>query len=115
MRKIKPVLGILTASVLWSFSAYAADSNIPRYDVKQYCQSVSDVSGGSSTILNGCFKMEQRAYNYLKEKWSIIPAKTVSYCDEVARTAGGSYTIFKGCIQMEERSAKSNNDFDFQY
>ena len=92
-------------------SAHAQD--IPRYDVPDYCQQVADISGGSSTIYNGCIEMEQDAYDGLKASWSGIASRARSYCDEVAQVSGGSYTILQGCIEMETDAAASTPDFKY--
>lgn len=102
---------IFLAGILASGSAVA--DTIPRYDPPAYCKSVSEVSGGSQMIFNGCIEMEQDAYNELKSSWSALPSKTQSYCDEVARVSGGSYSIFKGCVDMETEASGNQPGFKF--
>ena len=99
---------------LLAFSALGAHaSEMPRYNPEGYCQQVTDVSGGSSMIFNGCIDMEQRSYNNLKRTWASIPSRTKSYCDDVAKVAGGSYSILEGCIDLEADAASSNKGFQF--
>lgn len=107
---MKLILGMAMA-VLVSTTAWA--ETIPRYDPPGYCRQVSEVSGGSEMIYNGCLEMEQDAYDALKASWDSLPSKTQSYCDEVGRVSGGSYAIFKGCVDMETNAAASTPGFKF--
>jgi hypothetical protein len=87
---------------------------MPRYDPNDYCQQVSDVSGGSSAVLNSCIEMEQEAYDKRKAVWSALPAKTRAYCDQVARVSGGgSYSILDSCADMETEAASSTPGFKY--
>jgi len=86
---------------------------IPKYDVASYCQNVSDVSGGSAMIYNGCVDMEQTAYNGLKGSWNSLPSRVRTYCDEVGRVSGGSYSILEGCIAMETEAANGSSTFKY--
>lgn len=97
------------ASILPSAQAQTR-SDMPSYDVDQYCRAVARSTGAhSETIFGGCFDMEQQAYDALKPRWAALPASMRRHCDQVARSTGaGSYTILKGCVEMEESSASSN-------
>ena len=91
----------------------AVAGEIPRFDVKGYCNSVADISGGSSMIYNGCIDMEQQAYNALKSSWAGLPDRQQKYCHEVAEISGGSYMILKGCIDMESDAAGAPSTFEY--
>jgi hypothetical protein len=107
---MKPIL-LVAMIVAISGTAYA--DSIPRYDPPSYCTKVSQVSGGSRTIYNGCLSMEQDAYDALKASWDDISAITKSYCDKVARTSDASYSILKGCIDMETEASSSQPEFKY--
>jgi hypothetical protein len=96
-----------------SFSGTARADSVPRYDPPTYCNKVSDISGGSRTIYNGCLEMEQKAYDALKLSWGEISAGSRRYCDEVARTSDSSYSILKGCIDMETEASSSQPEFRY--
>lgn len=68
-------------------------------DINGYCKKVSDVSGGSYTIEQGCRDMENNA----KEKLSrmSVSQRVFDYCKSVADVSGKSYSIMVGCIEME--------------
>lgn len=90
----------LVFGAVFAFSGAAHADSIPRYDPPSYCSKVSEVSGGSRTIYNGCLSMEQEAYDTLKSSWGQIAESAKRYCDEVARSSDSSYSILKGCIDM---------------
>jgi hypothetical protein len=50
--------GVLYSALLLTVASPTFADTIPRYDVAGYCQTVSDVSGGSAMIYNGCVDME---------------------------------------------------------
>ncbi|MER8479741.1 MULTISPECIES: hypothetical protein [unclassified Mesorhizobium] len=104
---------VLIASFLIVSTLYAHAQEIPRYDPAGYGKDVSDVSGGSAMIYNGCMKMEQEAYDDLRPVWSGVPSQTRSYCDEVANVSGSSYSILKGCVEMEANASASRPEFKF--
>ena len=104
---------VFNAMILLAIASPAFADAVPRYDVAGYCQTVSDVSGGSAMIYNGCVDMEQTAYNGLKARWSAIPNRIQSYCDEVGRVSGGSYSILEGCIAMETEAANDTSTFKY--
>lgn len=91
----------------------ASAQSVPRYDPAAYCIEVSEVSGGSQMIYNGCLQMEQEAYNTLKMSWGSVPDRARSYCDEVARVSGSSYSILKGCLDMETEASNTTPEFKF--
>jgi hypothetical protein len=99
-------------AVLMTSSTAIADS-IPRYDPEAYCKQVSDISGGSAMIFNGCMDMEQEAYDKRKDEWASIAPKTASYCDDVARVSGGSYMMLDGCLDMEADAVATTPGFKF--
>jgi hypothetical protein len=101
------------SALLLTIASPAFADAVPRYDVASYCQTVSDVSGGSAMIYNGCVDMEQIAYNGLKARWGSIPSRVRSYCDEVGRVSGGSYSILEGCIAMETEAANGTSTFKY--
>lgn len=109
--RLKNIAVLGTTIALSSFGAAAAE--LPRYDPPRYCETVSDVSGGSRMIYNGCIQMEQEAYDALKSTWSTLSNRTKTYCDEVARSSDSSYSILKGCIDMESDASSSTPGFKF--
>lgn len=95
-----------------AFSApFAAKAEIPFYEVEEYCRSVSEFSGGSMMIYNGCIQMEQSSYDSLVRVWSTLPSRVRSYCDEVSRFVGGSYQILQGCVEMEMSAGNAPSQF----
>lgn len=105
--------GVFYSALLLTVASPTFADTIPRYDVAGYCQTVSDASGGSAMIYNGCVDMEQTAYNGLKARWGSIPSRVRSYCDEVGRVSGGSYSILEGCITMETEAANGTSTFTY--
>lgn len=108
--KLSTVIGII---VFASSIASANAQSMPKYDPVTYCKGVSDYSGGSSVVYNGCIEMEQSSYNELKPKWAALSSKTRNHCEEVARYSDGSYVILKGCVDMEADAAASTPEFKF--
>jgi len=104
---------IRTVILTISIPSLASAQSVPRYDPAAYCAKVSEVSGGSKMIYNGCLKMEQEAYDTLKISWGSVPDRTKTYCDEVARVSGPSYSILKGCIDMESEASNTTPEFKF--
>ncbi|AXA39400.1 hypothetical protein [Rhizobium leguminosarum] len=104
--------GLVLGAVL-AFNGAAHADSIPRYDPPSYCSKVSEVSGGSRTIYNGCLSMEQEAYDTLKSSWGQIAESAKRYCDEVARSSDSSYSILKGCIDMESKASSSEPEFRY--
>ncbi len=103
---------VFLGAVTLAATAVHAQS-VPRYNVESYCQEVSDFSGGSAMIYNGCIDQEQTAYNTLKARWSGLGSQVKSYCDEVASFGGGSYMLLEGCIQMEVDAASGTKSFKY--
>lgn len=105
---------VITAlgSVL-AMSANAAE--LPRYDVEAHCNQVASMGGtSSSTLLNGCMDMEQKAYDALKGTWEQIPDKARQHCEQVASFGGdGSYNLLKGCIDMEMKAGAQPRKFQY--
>jgi hypothetical protein len=107
MRIVVTFFGLLASlATTWA-------QDLPHYDVAAYCRQVSDVSGGSAMIYNGCIEMEQDAYNKRKADWPSLSPKTRDYCDEVGRVSGGSYSILDGCIDLEVGAAGSTPAFKY--
>ena len=106
-------VAILPAIALFMASPAAIADTIPRYDPEAYCEKVSDISGGSAMIYNGCMDMEQEAYDKRKGGWDSISPKTASYCDDVARVSGGSYMMLDGCLDMEADAVATTPGFKF--
>lgn len=110
---------ISSLSRVWLFAFVAtavgpADAEgLPRYDVDKYCRSVSDMSGGSQMIFNGCIELEQDAYDDLKPQWAQMPPKARSYCGQVAEMGGGSYSLLSGCIELERDEAARPKQFQY--
>lgn len=105
---------VLVATVSWAgWTIVARADALPRYDPPTYCQKVSQISGSSQMIYNGCMEMEQEAYDSLKGAWNEIPAKTKAYCDKVARASNSAYSILKGCVDMENEAASSTPEFKY--
>ena len=96
-------------------SASAAHAEMPRYDVEAHCKQVASVGGAySASLYNGCFDMEQSAYNSLRSRWDGLPASMRKHCDDVASFAGvGSYSLLEGCIRMEEDAARQPKKFEY--
>lgn len=110
---MKRIFAIVAAVGVTLVSPAAIAQSIPRYDPAAYCKQVSEISGGSAMIFNGCMEMEQDAYNKRKAGWSSISAQAASYCDEVARVSGGSYAILDGCLDMEADAMATTPGFQF--
>ncbi|RJF81137.1 hypothetical protein D3877_13015 [Azospirillum cavernae] len=94
----------------------ASAQDIPRYDVAKHCGSVAAAGGGapSEVIRNGCFQMEQSAYNGLKPLWAGLPQAMRKHCDMVASVGGGgSYSILQGCINMEQSASSQTPGFKY--
>lgn len=106
----KPALAVATLAIA-AFPVHAG--GLPRYDVDSYCQEVSDFSGGSAMLFNGCIDMEQEAYRGLQRIWDSVPARTAAYCNDVAQFSGGSYALLKGCLDMEREAASSRRTFEY--
>lgn len=106
-------VSLVVAMPLCLAASLANAQDIPRYNAAAYCQPVSEVSGGSSTIYNGCIEMEQEAYDDLRAIWPKLPSRMRSYCDGVAKVSGGTYSIFKGCVDMEADAAAETPEFKF--
>jgi len=102
---------LLVAAAIGATATHA--QSMPRYNVESYCQEVSDFSGGSAMIYNGCIDQEQTAYNMLKARWPRLGSQVKSYCDEVASFGGGSYMLLDGCIQMEGDAASGTKSFKY--
>ncbi|WP_071797500.1 hypothetical protein [Natronohydrobacter thiooxidans] len=107
----RPIL--IIASMLYGLTLPAQADGIPRYNVEKYCVDVSEISGGSAMIYNGCINIEQQSYNTLKADWAQISSKSRYYCNEVAVISGGSYNILEGCIELETNAANTLNSFEY--
>lgn len=94
-----------------------SDELPPRYDVAAQCKEVAAVGGTYSAVTeNGCFKIEQSAYDTLKAMWPGLSKAVRKNCDEVARFGGnGSYTTLLGCIQMEQNAQLEMAERKFKY
>jgi hypothetical protein len=103
---------LVTGLILNISGASHADS-ISRYAPAGYCTKVSELSGGSRTIYNGCLSMEQDAYDTLKSSWGQFADSAKRYCDGVARSSDSSYCILKGCIDMEAEASSSEPEFRY--
>lgn len=108
---------VVLASLIFCCATAAEAQELPRYDVESHCKDVAAFGGApSETIRQGCFQMEQQAYNRLKEQWAELPRNVRQHCDEVASFGGSSsYSILKGCIDMEMQAAQDNRSSTFQY
>ena len=82
-------------------NAPGAESN--AYDFRKYCQSIGQISGGSSQIEAACVKMEKQAQENLRTV--VRSAKAEKYCTDLGTTAGGSYRIKEACIKQENAAA----------
>lgn len=69
------------------------------YDIKAYCQKVSNAVGGSAQIELGCRQQEAEARESIPGKNA--SAKITKYCQNVGKAVGGSYQILAGCIDQE--------------
>ena len=90
-------------------------ADMPRYDVAAHCKVIASVGGSYSEMMyDGCFQMEQAAYDNLKSRWDGLSSNLQSHCDEIARVGGtGSYSMLEGCIQMEEQAGSTDNTFNY--
>ena len=113
MHLMSTVLPIAALGSLLLFASAASAQDLPRYDVEAYCTTVSDFSGGSRMIFNGCIELEQEAYDELRATWAGLPGQARRYCDEVARVTGGSYSILQGCIELETEAADETPKFQY--
>ena len=111
MNLSKTLLGSVVLMVVPSLSF----AEMPRYDVKGYCQVIASVGGTYSETMNaGCFEMEQSSYNNMKPKWDNLSSNLQKYCDQIARVGGGgSYSMLEGCIQMEEQAGSTDKTFKY--
>lgn len=69
------------------------------YDIKEYCQKVSNAMGGSYMIENYCRKHEQEKQNKLNSMQ--VPIEIKNYCKQVGEAVGGSYQITESCVRHE--------------
>ncbi len=92
---------------------FSMASNLPIFKPNLYCSEVSEVSGNSSIIYNGCLEIEQKSYNKIKVVWNNLSLQLQKYCNEVAEFSGGSYSILEGCIEMETEASSSKKEFKF--
>jgi len=110
----RPIKGQLIAcgAVVIAMPALA---EMPRYDVEAHCREIASFSGDYSAMMyDGCFDMEQAAYDTLKVRWDGLPATMRSHCDQIATFAGaGSYSMLEGCVQMEEQASSTDNTFEY--
>lgn len=84
-------------------SGFSAE--IPEYDIKEYCEKLAEIGGGSYMIESGCRTMEEQDKAALLNM--TVPDRIMRYCKEVTTLGGNSYTLLKGCIEMETESKKS--------
>lgn len=113
MRRPRPALLVIIAVSLHLFPGSVAAKDLPRYDVEAYCTTVSEFSGGSRMIFNGCIELEQEAYDELRATWAALPERTRSYCQEVARFGGNSYSMLQGCVDLETEAADETPVFRY--
>ena len=92
-----------------------ASADMPRYDVSSHCDAIARFGGNySATMYDGCFEMEQAAYNSLKSRWDSLNSALRSHCNDIATFASpGSYSMLEGCVMMEEQASSTNNTFDY--
>jgi hypothetical protein len=104
-------VSILAAIVI----AGEAAAEMPRYNVAAHCKAVAEFGGNYSEMMyDGCFQMEQTAYNNLKPRWDGLAATLRSHCDRIATFGGaGSYSMLEGCVQMEEQAGSTDNVFEY--
>ncbi|MDB5600944.1 MAG: hypothetical protein JWN71_2988 [Xanthobacteraceae bacterium] len=111
---IRSVMGALSILML---SSTANAQELPRFDVAQHCTKVANFSGTSSEMLRqGCFDMEQAAYDSLKLSWGTLTSSMRSHCVKVATfSLPGSYSLLQGCIQMETGAQEQGKSRQFKY
>jgi hypothetical protein len=109
-------LKTLTAAAALLLVAGTAHAEMPNYNVQASCTEVAELTGAfSETLMQGCLKMEQSAYNALKPTWDSLPAEMRTSCTEVAEITGhGSYSLLHGCVKMEQSASRKNQQFQFQ-
>jgi len=79
--------------------AFFLVSAVPSYDIRAYCEKVSDSVGGSAEIELSCRQQEETAKSAAEAR--DLPERVQQYCDEVAQSIGGSYVIYNGCADQE--------------
>lgn len=107
----------LAGAMLAGLAAPAAATDMPRYDVDAHCRAVAEFGGSYSAVMeNGCFDLEQQAYDALKPHWNELPEAMREHCDEVARLGGdGSYSMLKGCIDLELEAGREREGKTFRF
>jgi hypothetical protein len=69
------------------------------YDIKSYCQQVSESVGGSYRIEASCQDGERASQANIANM--TVPERIEKYCQEVGQSIGGSYRIMESCIKNE--------------
>ena len=83
----------------------SAVATAQTYDVRKYCESVSQAVGGSYVIEKACQDQENQAKAAIAAR--SIEGRVRQHCDEVGTVIGGSYQIFKSCVDQEEAAKRS--------
>lgn len=95
---------ILTGGALgWAATASAQvgeETPVPSFDIEAWCEEVSQSTGGSHVIKQGCIQNERDALQTARRMAD--PGERIrTWCEEVATSVGGSYVIYEGCIRNE--------------
>lgn len=86
-----------------SQKAGASTGRAPGFDSGAYCESVSQVAGGSYTIKNACLAEEAAAKRSIQAQ--SIPDRIYDYCTSVGEVIGGAHSITAQCIRDETAAA----------
>jgi hypothetical protein len=106
---------LVVAGALVCAPAGQAAAEMPNYDAEAHCKRMANYSGTpSQSLLNGCLRLEQTAYDELKPAWDALPAATRAHCDRLAKVRGGSYSLLQGCVRLEQDAQKDNEQFKFK-
>jgi hypothetical protein len=109
--RVEPIRAFTVICLVFAPTFAAAE--MPRHDVEAHCTEVAGFGGEYSAMMyDGCFDMEQGAYDNLKARWDALPGSMRNHCNEIATFGGpGSYAMLEGCVQMEEQAVGTDNTF----
>lgn len=91
--------------------AVAVAQDLPRFDVDKYCESISQIGGGSHSLFNTCVGLEQGAYDNLTASWDGVSARIRRHCAELGAIGGGTYQMVETCVRMEQEAAGGRKTF----
>ncbi len=102
---MKRLISALAIFFLMS-SAAAALSDLPQYDVDQYCRKLAV----ATSMLNGhtvatCANRERAAYDGLRGEWDRHSKGAKDYCVTLVNKINPSYVLLTTCLKQTQRSA----------